>query len=189
MGPIDPKLILEITKELKIGKQLEHLNQIVSEIEKLTKTLEDAKDFSDRLRPVVLTIINASSHELTWDKPSFESGTTFAGPSLINIKPNDGAVWWVANRQGAFVTGVAGGGKWFLKGTDSCLIIGFSSPYTGSDKSFITVRKANKLANVGYGGLEDPEAKQATEENFYITVTKLNNINGAINFVYTIADV
>lgn len=148
-----------------------------------------ANDFKDRYRSLELLIVNGSTRKLVWADPYFDSGTTFWGPIPMNIEPGASSLWSVASRAGAVGTGVTGGGKWNIEGTDSSFIIGFCNPFAGSYKNVVAIRGGGEGSQWGYDNSQDEQAKQSTESGFYARVyMDKSEISTYNRFVYCIAD-
>ncbi|MDJ0517763.1 MAG: hypothetical protein QNJ74_16460 [Trichodesmium sp. MO_231.B1] len=165
------------------------LPEVIKAVQEVYSMFEGATEFSDRHRSLELLVINGSNEKLTWEEPYFDSGTTFEGPKPMNIAPGEMSLYKVANRQGSFATGVSGGAKWLIEGTDRSLIIGFTNPHMGGYKYELGIRSKNESAEWGYDNSDNDDAKQHTQSGYYISVWMEKGVESPYKrYVYCIAN-
>jgi hypothetical protein len=155
----------------------------------LYSKLSGTNNFKDRTRSLELLMVNGSTRKLVWAAPYFDSGTTFSGPDPMNIEPGQSSLWLVTSSAGGWATGVTGGGKWNIEGTDKSVVIGFCNPFAGSYKNVIGIRAWNEDQRWGYDNSQDEQAKQSTDSGFYVRVyMNESKLSPFRRFVYCIAD-
>lgn len=148
------------------------------------------KTLKGRHRSLELEIINGSTRRLNWNNdPYFDSGTTFWGPNPATLEPGKVTMWAVANRQGSFATGVTGGAKWGIDGTDLSVVIGFCNPHIGSYKHIVGIRGGGESAQWGYDNSHNEHAKDFVNEYGFRIRSFMAESNIAMRkFVYCIAN-
>lgn len=129
---------------------------------------DGAKELKDRHRSLELVVVNGTSNNLKYNDEHFDSGTWFESLKPLVIQPGKAAVAFVANRQGSFMTGVAGGLRFEIEGTGKYLVIGFTNPHMGSYKTSIHVCGSDKPAKYGYDHAEDDSIKFYKEQGFLL---------------------
>ena len=130
--------------------------------------LDGAKEFEDRYRSLELTIVNGTTHKLEFEEGGdyFDSGTWFTSFRPLVIESGQAALGFLANRQGSFLTGVTGGLRLNIEGTDLALFMGFTNPAIGSYKNSIHVWEASKEAKEAYECALDDSIKRHVENGY-----------------------
>ncbi|MBO9883563.1 hypothetical protein [Xanthomonas sp. D-109] len=161
----------------------------------LYSAFEGAAEFCDRHRTLELLVVNGTQQRLIWEESFFDSGTTFAGPTPMNIMPiseqslTGASLWAVANSKKSILTGVSGAGKWRIEGSDLALAIGFTNPQIGATKSAIGIVGRNAPVRVAYDACEDADAKQYSALGYVVGVyADHEKAGGQRRFVYCIAE-
>ena len=189
-GKLEEQSVEKLGNAIKQGADI--LNQgaaLYDAVQGIYNRLEGATKLEERHRSLELLIVNVSKHRLTWSAPYFDSGTSIWGPIEMNVEPGKASLWTVANRGGSVLTGVTGGGKWNIDGTDSSFIIGFCNPAMGSHKNIVAIRGADEAPRWGYDNSENDDAKQFTQSGFYVKVyMDQPKFSPYRRFVYCIAD-
>ena len=135
------------------------------------RALDGAAEFKDRHRSLELTIVNGTANKLEFEQGGdyFDSGTWFTSFRPLVVPPCTAALGFVANRQGSILTGVSGGLRLRIQGTNLALYVGFTNPQFGSLKTSIHVWDASKPASAAYDCTEDDSIKRATENGYRVS--------------------
>lgn len=149
---------------------------------------QGATDFKDRHRSLELALVNGCPNSLEFDSEYFDSGTWFTSPQPLVVGPGDTSMSFVANRQGSVMTGVTGGVKYRISGTNLALYMGFTNPEMGSYKNYVEVRPNDQPARYAYDNSNDDSVKiRSNDYGFRLTCTMRNpKISSFRLFEYTI---
>uniref|UniRef100_A0A914WJ83 Uncharacterized protein n=1 Tax=Plectus sambesii TaxID=2011161 RepID=A0A914WJ83_9BILA len=148
---------------------------------------EGTLHLKDRLCSLELTILNYTPYTLRYSGVYFDSGTSYYD-ACAQILPEKGCSWFVANKQGGILTGVTGGAKYSIVGSENLsLYVGFCNPAIGSFKHFASVQHDGFSANYGYDQCQDDDIKHFSENGFALTVEKAESKIAHRRFIYTIS--
>uniref|UniRef100_A0A914VTJ7 Uncharacterized protein n=1 Tax=Plectus sambesii TaxID=2011161 RepID=A0A914VTJ7_9BILA len=94
----------------------------------VVRGFDGALNIKDRHRSLQLTVLNNTPYTLRYSGVYFDSGTSYYDPCAV-ILPGKGCTSFVASKQGAILTGVTGGTKYKIVGSNNLsLYIGFCNP-------------------------------------------------------------
>ena len=126
--------------------------------------------FAGRTRSLELAVLNHSGDAtLTFVEDYFCTGT-WVDRIQSPIKYNDTGIGSVASTEGSWFEGVTGGMMFKIEGKKltKYLIIGFTNPYAGCYKTYISISDRPLGAKYGYDNAEDDSDKCTTTGKFKV---------------------
>ncbi|KAK3582936.1 hypothetical protein CHS0354_019943 [Potamilus streckersoni] len=135
----------------------------------LSMTLID--EFRTRFRTLEICIENKTSEALSFTGSYFATGGMFQiDESPRDVVPRSGSVYFLASTL--YFTGVSGGWKFKVVGTDLYLYIGFCNPLLGRYKTFVNLNKDGTLpAEWPYNESMDSSMKTSECDGYIAEVT------------------
>ena len=155
-------------------------------------------DYANQWRALELLIVNASDHDLEWNKPYFKHGDFHWHPKPLHIPAGGISFAVVSNDKGGWSPRkrVAGGFRYRIKGTEECFLhLGFANPQKDPYKHYITVKDGAENAQYGCDEARDDYPKAETINGFHVTCTNHEPIKPLslplcynMLFIYTITE-
>ncbi|KAL3857212.1 hypothetical protein ACJMK2_011904 [Sinanodonta woodiana] len=131
----------------------------------------EIKEFKQLFRSLEIFIDNKTKKALSFeDSYFFHAGMFHNNEKPPDVVPLSGSVYFLGNT--AYLTGVSGGWRFKVVGTDLFLYIGFSNPFLGRYKTFVSLTKNGTLpAKWPYKELKDGSMKTDKCEEYIAEVT------------------
>lgn len=154
----------------------------------LTGLFEGAWNIKDRTRSLQLTFVNLALEDVVIDGNYFNSGTWFQSWTPI-IPAGMVCQGTVANSQGSIMTGVAGGLKLRIKGTNIKIMIGFTNPYIGSYKhaGWLTIWEESPW--YGYDQAQNNYPKNSQLQGYRFQVVQTPSTITQMAYVYMLTKI
>jgi hypothetical protein len=159
---------------------------IQGSIDGMKGVFEGAWNIKDRTRSLQLTFVNLIGRDVVVEESYFDSGTWFQSWNPI-IKTGTIVQGTVANRQGSWFTGVTGGMRLKVQGTNMYIYLGFNNPYIGGYKFYAELSQTWRPAKYGYDHSNDNNMKNTQFAGYRLQAVQTPSTITQMAFVYEIS--
>lgn len=159
---------------------------IQGSIDGMKGVFEGAWNIKDRTRSLQLTFVNLIGRDVVVEESYFDSGTWFQSWNPI-IRTGTIVQGTVANRQGSWFTGVTGGMRLKVQGTNMYIYLGFNNPYIGGYKFYAELSQIRRPAKYGYDNSNDNNMKNTQLAGYRLQAVQTPSTITQMAFVYEIS--
>ncbi len=156
------------------GKAIPGADTIINAVAELLTS--QYGEYYKKGRALELLIVNRTSKNLKWKGSFFAHGSYKVDPEPLHILAGGTSIGIVTSNS-FWKPWVAGGFCYDIEDTDCFLHVGFTNPWAGSYKHYITVTRDEESPKHGYNLALDDDPKSKTAHGFQVTATKKEPVN------------